>query len=189
MVQNLKFGLADIIIDEDGTNPFKFDGIDHFQAEGGELTFTPELEDLVVADFGGATIFDQAINGYTSEITIIGAERSIQMIKQAMDATTEGVYDTADPTKLVGVTDARIGSKLRAKGKKMRIHPRHMGSDTSTDIVIYKAVANGEFGESYKNEQGNYEIKYGMYPRDGADPNSGANFFYVGSTDPNAAAG
>jgi hypothetical protein len=62
-----------------------------------------------------------------------------------------------------------------------------MGADKSLDINIYKMASDGDFSESYANEQGNQSVSVSMFPRDGMDVNKTGNFFYIGATDPNAA--
>jgi hypothetical protein len=181
----IPFGLADYTIGE-GADLIKFDGVENFQAEGGEVSIEPILETVNVADFGESD-YDDFINGYTGEVTIVGAEHSLKLIETAM-AFADKIVDTATPTTTIGLTDAKIGTSMRSKGKKMVIHPREMGTDTSLDIVLYKVASVGEYSRSFANEQGTNELTFKMYPRDGADASAGANFFYVGNTDPNTTA-
>jgi len=84
--------------------------------------------------------------------------------------------------------DAKIGTRLSKKAKKVTIHPRIMGDDKSLDITIYKVVSNGDFTRGFGNEQGNIPVSMSMMPRDGMDASKPGNFFYVGPTDPNAVA-
>lgn len=178
----IPFGLADITIGE-GSEMIKFDGKTYLQADGGEISIEPELEDITIPDFGN-TAYDQIIVGYNGSVTIVAGNRDLKVLALAM-AYTEKITDTAggDP---VGLMDAKIGSSMRAKAKKVNIHPRGMGEDKSNDINIYKMAGVSEFNEAYANEQGQNEISLQMYPRDGADANKPGNFFYIGDTDPNA---
>lgn len=181
----IPFGLADYTIGE-GATAIKFDGKENFQADGGEVAIEPILEAVSVADFG-ASDYDDFINGFTGTITIVGAEHSLKLMETAM-AYADKIVDTATPAVTVGLTDAKIGTSMRDRGTQMRIHPREMGADASLDIVIYKVASVGEYTRSYANEQGNNELSFKMYPRDGADASKGSNFYYVGTTDPNAVA-
>lgn len=176
----IPFGLADFIIGE-GADVIKFDGIENFQADGGEISIEPILETVNVADFGGSD-YDDFINGFTGEVTIVGAEHSLKLIDLAM-AYSDKIMQT---TTHVGNTDAKVGTSMRSKGKKMVIHPRDMGSDPSLDINLYKVASVGAYGRSFANEQGQNELTFKMYPRDGADASKGSNFYYIGATDPNA---
>lgn len=180
--ENIPFGLADFIIGE-GENEVRFDGSNEFQMEGGELTFTPLLGDIVVADFG-ESIYDQIITGYEGSVTVSAAQQTLENLKLAMSYTEE-ITDSAS-SEVTGLMDSKIGTSMRSKAQKVRIHPRKMGSDSSLDIVVYKMASNGEFTRSFANEQGNIPMTFTMYPRDGMDAQKPGNFFYVGNTDPNA---
>jgi hypothetical protein len=181
----IPFGLADITVGTEGdANQLKFNGKDFLQAEGGEIKISPILEDIKIADFGDS-IFDQRVNGFEIEVTIqAGESRSLDILASSL-SFTEDIIDTTS-TLRVGLTDAKIGTSLRAKGKTVRIHPRDMGTDDSLDIVVYKMIANGEMSQSYENSQGKHEIKLIALPRDGFDATKVGNFFYIGGIDPNA---
>jgi hypothetical protein len=179
----IPFGLADYTIGE-GAEAITFDGKANFQADGGEISIEPILEAVTVADFGESD-YDDFINGYTGEVTIVGAEHTLKLMETAM-AYADRIVNTATPAVTVGLTDSKIGTSMRAKGKKMIIHPRDMGTDKSLDITLYKVASVGEYSRAFANEQGQNELTFKMYPRDGADASKGGNFFYVGTKDPNA---
>lgn len=183
MAEPLKipYGLADITIGE-GPDAIKFDGVEYLQADGGELSLEPQLNDINVADYGTG-VYDHRIGGYEGSLTIVAAEEDIDVLAAAL-SYTEDITDTESGTR-IGLMDAPIGTSLRKKAKKVTIHPRGL-PDTSRDINIYKMAANGEFSRSYANEQGNVSITLAMYPRDGMKPDKPGNFFYIGGTDPNA---
>lgn len=182
--ERIPFGLADITVGE-GENAVKFDGKEEFQFEGGELTFTPILSDIVIGDFG-ESIYDQRITGYEGSLTISGAQETLENLKLAMSYLDEITNaETGEPS---GFMDAKIGTSMRSRAKKITIHPRVMGDDRSLDITIYKMASNGEYTRSYANEQGSIPMTFAMYPRDGLDVSKPGNFFYIGETDPNAAA-
>lgn len=179
----IPFGLADITIGE-GDEAINFNGLDYFQADGGEITLTPVLQDITIADFG-ESVYDQIVTGYTGSLTFVAAQDNIEIIQIALSAS-EAITDTTSG-KTVGLMDARVGTSLRTKAKKVTIHPRLMGADKSLDIVLYKSASNGDFTKGFANEQGNQSVTMGMYPRDGMDVSKPGNFFYIGATDPNAA--
>lgn len=181
----IPFGLADITIGE-GASAIKFDGKTYLQADGGEVSIEPELEDITIPDFGN-TPYDQIVVGYNGEVTIVAGNRDLKVLSLAM-GYTEGIMDTATPANMIGLMDAKIGTSMRSKAQKVNIHPRGMGADKTNDINIYKMAGVSEFAESYANEQGKNEITLQMYPRDGADANLPGNFFYIGNVDPNAGA-
>lgn len=181
----IPFGLADITIGE-GADAIVFDGLNYLQADGGEVSIEPELEDIVIPDFGNS-VYDQVIVGYTGTVTIVAGNRDLKVLALAM-AYTESITDVAVPANVLGLMDSKIGTSMRAKAKKVNIHPRGMGLDKNNDINIYKMAGVSEFTEAYANEQGNNEITLQMYPRDGADANRPGNFFYIGNTDPNEVA-
>lgn len=173
------FGMADIIVGE-GEDELRFDGKANIQAEGGELTLTPELEDIVAADFGNTPI-DQRIVGYTGELTIVAFEESLKILEAAL-SYTEAVEKDGQK---VGLMDAKIGSSMREKAKPIRIHPRGR-QDQEADITIYKMASAGDWTRAFGNEQGNITLTFTMYPRDGMDANKPGNFFCVGPVDPHA---
>lgn len=178
----IPFGLADITIGT-GADQIKFDGKTYLQADGGEISIEPELEDIVIPDFGN-TPYDQIIVGFNGTCTIVAGNRDLKVLALAM-GYTEGIMDVGEPANMVGLMDAKIGTSMRSKAKAVKIHPRGMGTDKTNDINIYKMAGVSEFTESYANEQGQNEITLQMYPRDGADANKAGNFFYIGDTDPN----
>lgn len=180
----IPFGLADYTIGT-GTDAIKFDGAANFQADGGEVTIEPILETVKLADFGDSD-YDDFINGFNGEVKIVGAEHTLKLMEVAM-AYADKIVDTATPATTIGLTDAKIGTSMRERGKPLIIHPREMGTDSSLDIHLYKVASVGEYGRSYENAQGKNELTFKMYPRDGADASRGSNFYYIGNTDPNAA--
>ncbi|WP_313429804.1 hypothetical protein [Siminovitchia terrae] len=182
-LDRIPFGIATITVGE-GTDALVFDGVHEFQAEGGEVTLTPQFEDIVVQDFGTGP-FDKRLVGYEGQVTIVAAQESIDVLELAL-AATETITETTGGEK-VGITDAPIGSSLRKKAKPITIHPRNLPPENkSMDITIYKMASEGEFTRSNANEQGNVTITLSMLPRDGMDPSKPGNFFYFGGTDPNA---
>ncbi|QFG05335.1 tail tube [Bacillus phage 055SW001] len=180
----IPFGLADITIGT-GETAIKFDGENLFQADAAEISIEPILEAVNVADFGD-TDYDDFINGYSGEITIVAAQHTLELMTVSMAYANKIM--SADNATQVGLTDSRIGTSMRERGLPMTIHPREMEDDTSLDFHLYKVASVGEYSRSYANEQGNNELTFKMYPRDGAKANSGSNFYYVGDVDPNAPA-
>ncbi|OAK70096.1 hypothetical protein [Lederbergia galactosidilytica] len=184
-VEKIPFGLANIIIGEDD-DTLTFDGVEEMQAEGGEVTLTPMFEDIVIADYGNG-VYDQRLVGFEGQVTIVAAQESIDVLEAAL-AATETITDTSGGEKK-GIMDAPIGTSLRKKAKRVRIHPRQFpDSMKDLDITIYKMASNGEFTRSNANEQGNITITLNMFPRDGMDPSKPGNFFYFGGIDPNGEA-
>jgi len=177
------FGLATFTVGE-GADAIKFDGLTNFQADGGELTLTPILQEVNVADFGEST-FDEIVTGYNGSVTIVAAEDKIETIKLALSASAD-ITDTTSGD-VTGIMDAKIGTSMRSKAQQVRIHPRNLPeSDKSKDFVIYKMASTGDYNQSFANEQGQVQIELKMYPRDGMDVSKPGNFFYRGATDPNA---
>lgn len=184
-IERIPFGLSDIRIGE-GADEVNFDGVDELQAEGGEITITPEFEDVTIADYGTSP-FDKRIVGYTVQVTISAAQESMRVLQLAL-AATETITD-ATSGNVVGLTDSPIGTSMRKKGKKVSIHPRqHEASFKELDITIYKMISDGDFTRTTGNTQGNVSITLSMLPRDGMNPKKPGNFFYIGGTDPNKAA-
>lgn len=182
-IENIPFGLADITVTKADGTTISFNGKEYLQVEGGEVKLAPSFADIKFADFGDST-YDQYIQGYTGEVTFSAGQQDIEVMQAAMSYLDAITGTTGGET--VGLMDAKIGSSMRARGAKVTIHPRIMGTDKSLDITIYKMAATGEFSRSYANEQGNIPITYNMFPRDGFDVAKPGNFFYIGALDPNA---
>lgn len=178
------FGISDIIIGE-GEDIIKFDGKNgdsnsYLQAEGGSVSFEPEMEDVVIADYGNSP-YDQRSTGYSVTVSIVAAQQTIDMLLLAIAGT-----DTVDENgKVTGVADAPLGASNRKKAKPIRIHRRAEGDNHENDINIYKAGANDEVEISSANEQGSLEISMTAYPRDNANPSRKGNYFFTGEVDPN----
>ncbi|ANU13464.1 hypothetical protein B481_1995 [Planococcus halocryophilus Or1] len=182
-VRKIPFGQSNFIIGE-GENIMKFDGKEQLQAEGGEVTLTPVFEDVNIADYGPA-VYDKRFVGMETSVTIVAAEETINIMELAMGATT--AITATDGGATVGLMDAAIGTSMRAKGKRVFIHPRQYADTyTDLDITIYKMIADGEYTRSAANEQGNVTVTLTGLPRDGMDPSKPGNFYYIGGTDPNA---
>jgi hypothetical protein len=180
----IPFGLADITIGDGGESPIVFDGVSYYQVEGGEVSLTPILEEVNLADYGGA-VWDEILTGYEGEVTIAANDsRDLELLAVALSGV-DTVTDT-ETGKVTHIMDAKIGTSLRDRAKTVRIHPRDMGTDQSLDIVIHKMGVASEFTQTYENSQGQMEITLKMYPKDGADPNQPNNFFYIGATNPTA---
>lgn len=183
-LEKIPFGMSDILIG-DGIDGVNFNGIDELQAEGGEISITPILEDITIGDYGNGP-FDRRIVGYEGTVTIVAAQESIKVLQLALAGAspiTDGVT-----SEVTGVTDSAIGTSLRASGKKVTIHPRQFAtSDKDMDITIYKMISDGEYTRTSGNTQGSITISLTMLPRDGMNPAGVGNFYYLGGVDPNAA--
>lgn len=182
-LEKIPFGLSDITVTKADGTVVAFDGVDELQAEGGEVTLTPELEGITIADYGTGN-YDDRLVGYTGGVTIVAAQESLRVLQLAL-AAAETLTDTATATE-VGMTDAPIGTSMRKKGVRVTIHPRRLpDTDKSMDITIYKMASTGDFTRASGNAQGNIPINLSMYPRDGMDPSKPGNFYFIGPVDPN----
>jgi len=176
-MENIPFGAADITIGEGAdAEVIKFDGKENLQHEGGEITITPMFADFTSVDFG-ESIYDKRVTGYEVTVSFTAMEEKIKNIQLALSATATVTNDNGD---VIGITDAKLGTSMRAKAKKVRIHPRVMGNDDSLDIVVYKMASTGEYTRAYANEQGNIGISFEAFPKDGLDASQDGNFFYIG---------
>jgi hypothetical protein len=183
--ERIPFGPATITIGE-GATALKFDGKDYLQVEGGELTITPSFEDETFVDTGTGR-YDAYVTGYEGALTFTIGQESAKLLSLVL-AASQNITDTTTST-VVGITDAPVGTSMRAKAQKVTIHPRSLpASDKSKDIVIYKMVSTGELSKSYQLAQGTMAVSLDMFPRDDMDASKGSSYFYTGPKDPNAAA-
>lgn len=174
------FGLADIAIGE-GADQIKFDGNDYLQAEGGSLSLTPQYQDITFADFGETPI-EKRLSGWEGQVTIVAGQEDAKILELALASTVPVENPNGGES---GVTDAKIGSKL--KGRKVRIHPRVLPESVKDmDWTIYNMASTEGFEREYNPEQGNVTITLTMLPREGFDASKDSNFFYRGAVDPNA---
>lgn len=181
--ERIPFGPADIIIGE-GADAIKLDGKDYLQVEGGEVTLTPSFADENFIDLGESR-YDARVTGYEGQVTFTLGQESAKILQLAL-AASQAITDTTSG-EIVGITDAAIGTSMRAKAKRVTIHPRSLpADDKSHDIVIYKMASTGDFSRAYGIEQGTIAVQLDMFPRDNMDAAKGANFFYTGPQDPNA---
>lgn len=179
----IPYGPCTVTVGE-GEDIVKFDGQENLQADGGEVQLQPQWTDITVIDFGSSPI-DRKLTGYQGHVTIVAAQEDMKILDLAL-AATEQITET-EGGALVGLTDSKIGTSLRSKGKKIVIHPRNLAADDkSMDIVVYKAASDGDFTKQWNQGQTNRSIVLNIMPRDGFDPTKGGNYFYVGPTDPNA---
>lgn len=187
MAEQIPFGPADIIIGT-GEDAIKFDGKNvtgsQLQAEGGNITIEPTFADITSVDFGEGP-YDQYSTGVSVNVTIVALKESVETLKLAI-ASAQDVVDGAGGG-VTGVTDAPVGQSNRAKGVPVTIHPRNAGDIKDFDYNIYKMAPVESFERAFSLEQGTIQIQFMAYPRDGADATKGANFFYTGAVDPNAA--
>ena len=126
--------------------------------------------------------------GHTGTVTIQAAQESLRVLNLAI-AASEPIIDSTS-TEQVGMTDMAIGASLRSKAKKVTIHPGHLPlEDKDHDVTFYKMIADGEYSADRGNEQSNIPINLTALPRDGMNPATAGNYYYVGGVDPNATAG
>jgi hypothetical protein len=184
MTNPLPFGPATIEIGE-GADALKLDGVNYFQVDGGEFNAEPKLEDIKFQDYGDSP-YDQRVSGYEGTLKVVVGQNDLLLMRKLFAYHADIVDGTT--TNVIGVTDSKIGQSMRDKAVPVTIHPREMGADKSLDIHVYKMAGTGAFNRTYEISQGKYEVELTMYMRDGADPTKDGNFYYIGETDPNAAA-
>lgn len=178
--QKYEFGFATFTFDEGTENELRFDGKlcedgSYMQAEGGELELTPVTQEIELPELGDG-VFDHIQTGWEGSLKIVGSKASLDLISK----TISGTISFDKEGKVVSVTDAPVGSSLREKGRKVRIHPRQLGDDISEDFVIHKVVNTSGITKTYQNEQGQHEMEFVILPKDCADANKPNNYFYIG---------
>ena len=172
------FGPADIVLNKgDGEREIAFDGIQNMQFEGGELTLEPQYADITSIDTGGGN-YDNYFTHYEGTLTISGFEDSLENFRLALGGVQEIVNDDGE---VIGYSDAPVGASNRERANTVDIAPRYLMGDTGTEhIHIYKAASTAAYNRSYNLEQGSVSIEMAIYPKDGAKPTDGDNFFRRG---------
>lgn len=145
-------------------------------AEAVVLKVEPSYTDIKVYDFGEGAV-DRICTGYNITITTALAEESVAALQLAIPVSTQ--TDTVDSLK-TNLADAPVGTSLRAFGKELKIHPRSAGLDTSTDVVIFKAIPTGTFERNYGFEQGKIPVTFTAVVKDGAKAGKIGNYFTFG---------
>jgi hypothetical protein len=173
--------MATFIIDEGKPTEIRFDGKlcedgSYLQADGGEISLEPETEDIVLKDFS-ETNYDYVVTGWNGTVTIVASAFTLKLMSALLTGTYTGVDEDG---KIKWITDAPIGTSMRANGRTITIHPRQMGDDKSEDIYIYKAVNTSGYDREFDNEQGTHEMEFEILPKDCADAGVGNNFFFIG---------
>lgn len=183
LVASIPFGPCTVTIGE-GADAISFDGKTQLQADGGEVQFQPQWQDITVIDFGSSPL-DRRLSGYQGHVQVTAAQEDLKILQLAL-AGTESITDTTSGGA-VGLMDAKIGTSLRSRGKRVVIHPRSLPEDDhSLDITLYKVAADADFTKQWNAAQTNRQITLNMMPRDGFDADKPGNFFYIGPVDPNA---
>lgn len=180
---SIPFGASTVTVGE-GADAVSFDGSENLQAAGGEVQLQPQWENITVIDFGSSPI-DQRLTGYQGHVQITAAQEKLEILRMAL-AGTEDITDT-ETSSVVGLTDSKIGTSLRTKGKKVVIHPRRLPADDhSLDITLYNVAGSGDLTLGWDQNQTNRQITLNLLPREGFDPTKIGNYFYIGPTDPNS---
>lgn len=141
-VSNVEFGVCDVLVG--GTS------IGHTSG-GAKFSYEPTVEDIVVDQYGETPV-DKVVVGETVMITVQFAESTQANFNRAMPATTI----TNDG--IAGGSNA--GTRLSANAVELTLHPIEMGSDTSKDIKIYKAVVQSSLEVDFKNEERIFEVEF-----------------------------
>lgn len=172
------FGPADIILDKGLPTEYRFDGKENLQFEGGEVTLEPQYADIGSIDLGGGN-YDQYVTHFEGTVVISGFEDSLENFALALG----GLQEITDAENgVIGYSDAPIGASNRERSRTVTISPRYLMGDTGAEhIHIYKAASNASYTRAYGLEQGQVAIEMAIYPKDGADPAQGDNFFRRGS--------
>ena len=183
-VKKIPFGLANITLGAEGEE-IKFDGVQYHQAEGGEITITPQWEDIVIQDYGTSK-YTRKLVGYEVMVNIVAAQEDMNTLLLAMGSYVTEITDSGT-SEVVGFADSPIGTDARDAAVPVTIHPRSLPiDDKSNDIHIYKMASTGEYTRAYQLSQGNVAISLEGFIRDDADPMKIGNYFYFGGVDPNS---
>lgn len=172
------FGPADIILNKgQADREIAFDGIENLQFEGGELVLEPQYADITSVDMGGGN-YDHYFTHFEGTLTISGFEDSLENFRLALGGTQE----ITDGDEVIGYSDAPVGASNRERANTVDIAPRFLMGDTGTEhIHIYKAASTASYNRTYGLEQGSLAIELAIYPKDGAKPLEGDNFFRRGT--------
>lgn len=177
------FGLADITLYDEEVEFMKLDGSTILQADGGEVNITPSYKDINFKDTGD-TVDEKRLGGWAGTVMFVVGQDDLRLFQLQL-SSVDAVVDSVS-SDVVGYTDSKIGTKL--KSYKVVIHPRIFPtSDKRFDITIYQMASTGGIVKPYNDEHTKMTITLEMQPRKGLDASKGANFFYTGPIDPNAA--
>lgn len=126
-VENIQLGICDITIG--GTVVGETKG-------GCEVSFAPETYEITT-DKHGTTPIDVYHIGMRIEIKVFMQETTLETYKQAIAGSSVTVGTT--------LNELNIGSNTgKLTPFTMTLHPKRMGSDTSLDYNVHRAVSIGQ---------------------------------------------
>lgn len=157
--QKYMFGLADITYGE-GAIPV--------QGDAAVLKIEPEYINITSYELGG--LQDKLVKTWNVTLEVVFEEET---------AETMGLC-----VPLTSGKDSALGESLRAKAKKLVIHPRSAGESKDFDVTIFKAISTGSYERKYGLEQGKIAVTFTALIKDGAAAGEAGNFFKVGAPDP-----
>jgi hypothetical protein len=116
--------------------------------DGVTFTYERSFTDVYVDQYGETSI-DKVLMGQTLQITF-------QMAETDWTNWNAAIPETSSQSSTYARTDlgADAGASLRAEAQQLSIHPnRLLDTDTSEDIVIYKAVSTENIEVVLKNDE------------------------------------
>lgn len=165
-VDNVKLGHADLTYNDTAVGLTK---------GGTTISIAPEFYEKTVDKFGNTPVGVSEI-GTRVEVKTIVSEFTLDNIKAAI-ANAELQSGTT-------VDQVNIGKQAGAAltGAELVIHPKAMGSDTSMDITIHKAVLISAIEINFSNEdQTGYEITFLALVDETKD--DGSHLLQIGTAD------
>jgi hypothetical protein len=159
----LGFGLADILVDSEDIGS---------QGDKAVLTIEPKYLDVESYENG---LWDKYLEKWEVKLKVVLEDTSYDKLKIALPALEE--WD--DMGTIKGLRDGGAHQLVRNKAKKVTIHPRGKGSDTSTDVTIYMAYPVGVLEQTFGKETSKYEVEFVAFPRTANSKDPG-NYFLIG---------
>jgi hypothetical protein len=160
----LLFGLADILVD----------GVDiGSQGDASVLSIEPVYLDVESYENG---LWDKYLEKWNVKLKVVLEDTSYEKLQIALPALEE--WD--DQGTIRGLRDGGTHQLVRSKAKKVTIHPRGKGADTTTDVTIYMAYPIGVLEQTYGKEVSKYEVEFMAFPKTANSKDPG-NYFLIGT--------
>lgn len=157
----LGFGLADILVDNIDIGS---------QGDAAVLSIEPIYLDVESYENG---LWDKYLEKWEVKLKVVLEDTAFDKLKIALPALD-------DQGVVGGLQDGGAHQLVRSKAKKVTIHPRGKGADTSTDVTIHMAYPTGVFERTFGKETTKYEVEFMGFPKTANSKDPG-NYFLIGT--------
>lgn len=168
-----KLGPCKATYDKGGPNELVIDKT----IRGVDFNAVPMYKEIKIDQYG-QSIYDKRIVGWDVKAVVRVAESTYDNIK----ALSAGLVEVEESPNKKKLHDAKLGTSMRAGGKKLTLHPlENAPGNVSDDITLYLAAPDTVVDLKYDFENERVlEVTMKAYPRDDVDPGDADAYFCIG---------